>query len=79
MRAGRWGTAWSGGPFLGREVSGVRLGIVGLGRIGSAVAQRARGFDMEVLHYRRTRSDDAGYGTSTTCCTSPTSSRSIRH
>ena len=48
VRAGRWGTAWSGGPFLGREVSGVRLGIVGLGRIGSAVAQRARGFDMEV-------------------------------
>jgi len=61
VRAGRWGTSWSGGPFLGREVSGVRLGIVGLGRIGSAVARRARGFDMEVVYYRRTRSDDAGY------------------
>jgi glyoxylate reductase len=61
VRAGRWGTAWSEGPFLGREVSGARLGIIGLGRIGSAVAQRARGFDMEVLYYRRTRSDDAGY------------------
>jgi glyoxylate reductase len=61
VRAGRWGTAWSGGPFLGREVSGVRLGIVGLGRIGSAVARRARGFDMDVLHYRRTRSDEPGY------------------
>jgi glyoxylate reductase len=61
VRAGRWGTAWSEGPFLGREVGGARLGIVGLGRIGSAVAQRARGFDMEVLHYRRTRSDDSGY------------------
>lgn len=61
VRAGRWGTAWSGGPFLGREVSGVRLGIVGLGRIGSAVARRARGFDMDVLHYRRSPSDDAGY------------------
>ena len=61
VRAGRWGSSWSGGPFLGREVSGVRLGIVGLGRIGSAVARRARGFDMEVVYYRRTRSDDAGY------------------
>jgi glyoxylate reductase len=61
VRAGRWGTAWSAGPFLGREVSGARLGIVGLGRIGSAVAQRARGFDMDVVYYRRTRSNDAGY------------------
>jgi glyoxylate reductase len=61
VRAGRWGTAWSEGPFLGREVSGARLGIIGLGRIGSAVAQRARGFDMDVLYYRRTRNDDAGY------------------
>jgi glyoxylate reductase len=61
VRAGRWGTAWSAGPFLGREVSGARLGIVGLGRIGSAVAQRARGFDMDVVYYRRTRSDDPGY------------------
>ena len=61
VRAGRWGTSWSGGPFLGREVSGARLGIVGLGRIGSAVARRARGFDMEVVYYQRTRSDDAGY------------------
>ena len=39
----------------------MRLGIVGLGRIGSAVARRARGFDMDVLYYRRTRGDDAGY------------------
>ena len=61
VRAGRWGTTWSQGPFLGREVSGARLGIVGLGRIGSAVAQRARGFDMVVLHHNRTRSGDAGY------------------
>jgi glyoxylate reductase len=61
VRAGRWGTAWSAGPFLGREVSGARLGIVGLGRIGSAVAQRARGFDMDVVYHRRTRSDDPGH------------------
>jgi glyoxylate reductase len=61
VRAGRWGTAWSEGPFLGREVGGARLGIVGLGRIGSAVARRARGFDMEVLYHRRTRDGGAGY------------------
>ena len=49
VRAGRWATHWSAGPFLGRQVSGATLGIVGLGRIGSAVARRATGFDMRVL------------------------------
>jgi glyoxylate reductase len=58
VRAGGWGTSWSSGPFLGREVSGATLGIVGLGRIGSAVARRARAFDMRVLHHRRTRDGD---------------------
>jgi glyoxylate reductase len=61
VRAGRWATPWSAGPFLGREVTGATLGIVGLGRIGSAVAQRARGFEMQVLHHRRTPGDDPGY------------------
>ncbi len=61
VRAGRWNTHWSEGPFLGREVSGATLGIVGLGRIGSAVAQRARGFDMRVVFHRRTRTDDPDY------------------
>jgi len=50
VRAGRWGSSWSGGPFLGREVSGVRLGIVGLGRIGSAVARRARAAGVAASH-----------------------------
>jgi glyoxylate reductase len=54
VRAGRWGTAWSAGPFLGREVTGATLGIVGLGRIGGALARRARGFDMRVLYTGRT-------------------------
>lgn len=61
VRAGRWDTHWADGPFLGREVSGATLGIVGLGRIGSAVAQRARGFELRVVFHRRTRSDDPGY------------------
>jgi glyoxylate reductase len=62
VRAGRWETAWSDGPFLGREVTGGTIGIVGLGRIGTAVAQRARAFEMRVLYNRRTPGDPAdGY------------------
>ncbi len=60
VRAGRWDTGWWQPPFLGREVSGSTLGIVGLGRIGRAVARRARGFDMRVLYHQRTRLDDPG-------------------
>lgn len=55
VRAGRWSTPWSDGPFLGRDMTGATLGIVGLGRIGSAVARRARGFDMQVLYTARHR------------------------
>jgi glyoxylate reductase len=61
VRAGAWGSAWSAGPFLGREISGATLGIVGLGRIGSAVARRAGGFDMRVLHHRRTPDGSPGF------------------
>jgi len=46
---------WAPMYFLGHEVSGKTLGIVGLGRIGKAVARRAGGFDMEVLYHSRTR------------------------
>jgi lactate dehydrogenase-like 2-hydroxyacid dehydrogenase len=49
IREGRW-NSWSPIWPLGHDVSGRRLGIIGLGRIGQAVAKRARGFDME-LHY----------------------------
>ena len=52
VRSGRWGSDWADEPLKGDEVSGSTLGIVGLGRIGKAVAQRARGFDLEVLHTR---------------------------
>jgi glyoxylate reductase len=54
VRRGDWGSTWSSGPFLGREVSGATLGIVGYGRIGRAVARRAKGFDMRVLYTRAT-------------------------
>jgi glyoxylate reductase len=56
VRAGAWRGSWAEG-FLGREVSGSTLGIIGLGRIGSAVARRAHGFDMRVLFTQRTRVD----------------------
>jgi glyoxylate reductase len=54
VRSGGWGTSWAEVRLEAREVSGATLGIVGLGRIGSAVAQRARGFDMKILSVRRT-------------------------
>jgi len=48
------------GPMeiLGHDVHGKTLGIIGMGRIGAAVAQRARGFDMKVLYYNRHRRPD---------------------
>jgi glyoxylate reductase len=54
IRAGGWTGSWSEGA-VAEEVSGSTLGIVGLGRIGSAVARRARGFDMTVLYAQRHR------------------------
>jgi glyoxylate reductase len=52
VHAGGWTGAWSDGG-VSEEVTGSTLGIVGLGRIGSAVARRARGFEMRVLYTRR--------------------------
>lgn len=54
LRAGRWQT-WSPGLLLGQEVHGATLGIIGLGRIGQAVARRARGFEMRVRYHSATR------------------------
>jgi glyoxylate reductase len=54
VREGRWST-WHPSFMLGRDVHGATLGIVGLGAIGSAVARRARGFQMRMLAYSRTR------------------------
>ncbi len=49
VRAGRWKT-WGPKVFLGQDVAGATLGIVGFGRIGKAVARRAHGFGMHVLY-----------------------------
>ena len=54
VRAGSWRGSWADG-FLGRDLAGATLGIVGLGRIGSAVARRARAFDLRVVYTQRTR------------------------
>jgi len=51
-RGGDWLT-WEPARHLGAEVHGATLGIVGMGRIGSAVARRAEGFDMDVIHTGR--------------------------
>jgi glyoxylate reductase len=56
-RAGRWKT-WGPTLLMGRDVHGATLGIVGLGRIGQAVARRASGFDMRVLYHDVQRRED---------------------
>lgn len=51
VRRGKWRLAWSPTMFLGEDVWGKTLGVIGLGRIGMAIATRARGFSMKVLYY----------------------------
>jgi len=54
--------AWPKGPFpLSRKVSGSRLGIVGLGRIGKAIARRAEAFDMSIAYTARSVKPDMPY------------------
>jgi glyoxylate reductase len=60
VREGRWGTEWVSGALMSDDVTGATLGIVGLGRIGKAVARRAHGFDMRVLYTRRSDTHEAG-------------------
>ena len=51
IRSGKWKVGWHPSMFLGRDVYGATIGIVGAGRIGSAVAKRAKGFNMRILFY----------------------------
>lgn len=57
VRAGKWKT-WGPMLLLGQDVHGATLGLIGLGRIGSAVARRAQGFNMRVLYYDVVRRQD---------------------
>lgn len=52
LREGHW-QRWAFDQFLGADVHGSRLGIIGMGRIGSAVARRAQGFGMTISYYNR--------------------------
>jgi lactate dehydrogenase-like 2-hydroxyacid dehydrogenase len=58
LRGGRW-TGWYLKQLLGTDVHHATLGIVGLGRIGQAIARRAAGFDMPVLYHNRNRVDSS--------------------
>lgn len=54
VRWGEWwrkGTGWHPKMMLGTQVTGKTLGIIGMGRIGRAVAKKAKGFDMKILYY----------------------------
>ena len=58
VRENRW-TSWSPTHPLGFDVSGRRLGIIGMGRIGQALTKRARAFDMKIHYFNRRRLDAA--------------------
>jgi len=60
LRAGRW-TAWNINQYLGYDVHGATLGLVGYGRIGRAVGRRAAGFGMRVLHHTRHPTGQPGH------------------
>ncbi len=54
LRAGQW-KRWTFEMFMGAEISGTKLGVLGMGRIGRAIARRATGFAMPVIYHNRTR------------------------
>ncbi|MEP5763740.1 MAG: D-glycerate dehydrogenase [Halieaceae bacterium] len=62
VRSGQWDPAapWHPNMFVGRDLSGATLGIVGLGQIGQAVARRAAGFGMKVIGWTRSGRPVAG-------------------
>ncbi|MEK6205610.1 MAG: D-glycerate dehydrogenase [Amylibacter sp.] len=54
VRTGAW-DFWSPSFMVGKQVTGARLGIIGMGRVGQVMARRARGFEMDVHYYNRHR------------------------
>jgi lactate dehydrogenase-like 2-hydroxyacid dehydrogenase len=54
LRLGKW-KEWSYDAFTGSDIYGSTLGVIGMGRIGQAVARRARGFNMRVIYHNRSR------------------------
>jgi len=58
VRSGQWEVSWHPTLLMGKDVYGATLGIIGLGRIGSAVTKRAKGFNMRILYYDMMRRPD---------------------
>ena len=58
VRSGEW-SGWAPTALLGRKLAGKTLGIVGMGRIGQAVAHRAKAFGLEILYHNRKRLPEA--------------------
>lgn len=58
VRGGDW-DSWSPSFMVGTQMTGKRLGILGMGRVGQVLARRARGFDMDVHYFNRTRLEPA--------------------
>ena len=58
IRKGKWVHAWGPKMFIGGDIHGKTLGIVGMGRIGSAMVPRARGFNMDVVYYDSVRNSE---------------------
>ena len=54
LRAGQW-KKWTYDGLLGADIHGSTLGIIGMGRIGQAIARRSTGFDMQVIYHNRSR------------------------
>lgn len=61
MRGGAW-RGWSPTSMLGARLGGKRLGIIGMGRIGSALARRARGFGLSIHYHNRRKLDEQSEG-----------------
>jgi len=59
LRAGKWTEGWKHDRLLGQDVHHATLGIIGMGRIGQAMARRAKGFSMRVLYHNRRRAPRA--------------------
>lgn len=57
LKDGKWQT-WSPMLLTGQDIFGATLGIIGLGRIGEAVAKRAQGFNMKILYHNRSRKEE---------------------
>jgi lactate dehydrogenase-like 2-hydroxyacid dehydrogenase len=59
VRAKAWKIAFGVQYFLGQDIHHATLGIIGMGRIGQAIARRASGFDMRILYHNRSRIPEA--------------------